>query len=417
MHNSITSASIKTIDLSQNQIPPANDSKTKEHGNYTLNVTNNFKTNSSVSNEIKADINNINSKISDNKVNVHTISGNVASAIVTTSSPEPQDDFKEIELKLALDDNRNSNSVKRRHKEQIVDENALLNDDEPIAFTEESLKAFESSGLTREENKIIEAFDDTISGYVNAGFDENNDPLGGENVANPSSLAEPRPDSRSSSTSNQSGSDKPGIIVSRRDSDARKLKRPNSVSFQLPENHIDKQTSGRNYNTLAGGSRATGYKRVLSSQFYSYRPNSYSAWAKSDLPKHTEEKERVQNHVLPRKTESLSKKNIGPFNASFSEWLRKKPKGSVKLKPVQQNGAAKTDTDVTLNLPTHTKKRATILNPDTAKLISTLEANGGTRHLDRHVERDYKLKDQPYVVQEIGSSPNSEAETGDKFLY
>ena len=415
MHNSITSASIKTLDLSLNHTPLTNQPKTKELGKYTLNVTNNFKTNGSVTKEIKVDVSNVNSDISDNKVTVDSVSEKIAKIDPTIS--EPQNEFKEIELKLALEDNKKNNSGRKSRNEEFVDEDTLLNDDEPIAFTEESLKAFESTGLTREENKIIEAFEDTISGYVNAAFDDNGDPLDEDNAAiSADTKADPRPDSRSSSTSNQSGSDKPGIIVSRHDSDVRKLKRPNSVSFQLPENHIDKQTTGRNYNTLAGGPRATGYKRVLSSQFYSYRPNSYSAWAMSDLPKHNVEKERVPTHVLPRKTESLSKKNIGPFNASFSEWIRKK-QGSVKLKPAQQNGAVKTDTDVSVNIPTQKKRRATILNPETAKLISTLEANVGDSHLGRHIERDYKLKEQPYVVQEIGSGPNSESEKGDRFLY
>ena len=408
MHNSISSASVKALDLSKNHIPSTNESKTKELGNYTLNVTDNFKTNAKVSNEIKTEVDSISSKSNDNKRQVHTVS-ETTTIIADSSALDPGNEFKEIELKLALESDNKGKSVKRSQNAQKVDENTLLNDDEPLAFTEESLKVFESSGLTKEENKIIEALDDTISGYVNAAFSETNDPLDGDSVDNPLILDESRPDSRSSSTSNQSGSDKPGIIVTRRESDVRRLKRPNSVSFQLPENHVDKQTKGQ-YNTLSGNAR--GYKRVLASQFYSYRPNSYSAWSTSDFPRHSEENERVQNHVVPRKTESFSKKSIGPFNASFSEWLRKKPKGSVKLKPVQ-NGAAKIDTDVKINLPTHTKKRATILDTDTSQLISKLETNVGVRHL----QMDYKLKDQPYIVQQIGGSPNDKNEKGDKFLY
>ena len=370
-------------------------------------MTSSFSQNAIVATDKKSDVED-STNFRDTSV-LHTVQELMVSgspAVTKSSAVDPA--VAEFKIKPEFESGTKVNSIKRNTSVLKEDENNLVNDDEPIAFTEESLKVFDNSDLTKEENKIIEALDDTISGYINAAFDESNDPLDGEANVDEEVFEEQRPDSRSSVTSNQSESDKPGIIM-RRDSDARRLKRPNSVSFQLPENHVDKQTNGQYVTrTLPVSGGARGYKRVLSSQFYSYRPNS--VWSSQNFMRHHSDEE--ERPVVPKRTESLSKKTIGPFNASFSGWLRKKPKGSEKLKPLQ-NGMVNTESNVKLNLPTHTKKRATILDADTTKLIPRLETN-----VAQHNGPDYTMSNKPYVVQEFDNiSPRGETAKGDKFLY
>ena len=405
------------FDIKHNGISPLTESKSSKVGNYKSNVTSNFTQNAIIGNDKKSDnasSRNFIEKKDSHTVHIHTVSNK---ATVANSHPVQHiKDTQELTVKCEIEGQLREKSTKVKKAPA-----APADGDELIAFTEESLKVFENSGLSKEENKIIAALDDTISGYVNAAFDDGNDPLDGEKhvdegVFDLSDKNESKSSSRSSSVSNKSDSDKPGIIARKRESSAKEEKRsrPSSVSFKLPENHVDKQTNGKfNTRTLPASARGKGYKRVLS--FYSYRPNN-NPWATQDFARHHSDKDLHPKHVIPKAKGSVSKKSIGPFNAAFTEFIRGKLKTEEKVKPTQSAASRIQPDDVKPNLPIHTRKRATILDRDTTELIPKKEVNG-----EQHSEFMHKLNNKPYIVQENGKSAakgdSSELGKGDKFLY
>ena len=425
-------SSLNVLDLQHNDIQQVDKQKESKSGNYNSNLTSLFTQNAvigtdkKVAAEEKDDTKTLAEKLDNttsieksdsHTVHVHTVYEN--SSVNENATMKANDKLQEVTVKSDLEQARAVKSYKKPPKlSPDVSKWSADNfdfDAEPIAFSEESLKVFETSGLSKEENKIIEALEDTISGFVNAAFDDGADPLDESRPVitqnnSDEDVFDSKSSSRSSSLSNTSGTDKPGIIVRTRDTSTKREKRPNSVSFRLPENHVDKQTSGQyNSRTLPGSARAQGYKRVLN--FYSYRPNS-SVWSTQDFMRHySDDNLRAPPMPIMKGRGSVSKKSSGPFNATFREWLKGKPKTDASLQPVEkQVNAVRTESNTNINLPVHTKKRASILDKETTKLIPKLEMNAV-------YESTYKLSNQPYIVQESSPTIEEAHEKGDKFLY
>ena len=422
-HNNVSTkgypSTLNNLELQHNDILQKDNHAESKSDNSRANVKNVFPQTKTAGSEINIAVEKLEQKLATGKedsidkdnthtVNVHTV-GETAKSNQTTSDKGKHDltqvftgnrsDFKDIHK----EPNKIPQNVNNAPDNQE-------NDTELIAFSEESLQVFETSGLSREENKIIEALEDTISGYVNAAFEDGNDKANeSKGVRNEGNSQDEVFDSRLSSLSDESASDKPGIIVQRQDTYGKRDKRPNSVSFQLPENHVDKQTNGQfNTRTLPAGGRAQGYKRILN--FYSYRPNQ-SVWSTKDFMRHYSD-DHLPAIPMPVKSRgSVSKKSSGPFNASFKEFLRGITKSEEKLQPIQKrNSIVRNDSDTAVNLPTNTRKRASILDRETAKLIP------GLKMTDVY-EDSYKLSDQPYIVEEIKEENEETSDRGDKFLY